>query len=146
MVSIAPTFSTPYQSRYVAWVLSHRILFITPTNLCKQWHQKLQDKFGLKALVVEAKSNQELVKGGSKQPFEQAGLELICSYQFARTKAGDLRSPALNALPAGQMQRIPRVLWKLLAFSSYAVGGALGAMAQRMTGPFAADYFCGDGA
>ena len=246
-----------------------RILIITPANLRKQWHQELQDKFSLQALILEAKNYKELVKSGNKQPFEQASRVLICSYQFAKTKADDLRRvpwdlvvmdeahrlrnvykpsnvigkalknalahafkvlltatplqnsllelyglvslvdervfgdlpsfrdqfgalgnpdtvaklrarmqsvcmrtlrrqvqpyisytkripmveqftpsqdeqalremvadylrrPSLNALPAGQRQLISLVLWKLLASSSYAIGGALGTMAQRL--------------
>ena len=337
MVSTAPALTTPYQSQYIAWLLSRRmgadsadllastlvdaqvdlnphqveaalfafqsplskgviladevglgktieaglviaqrwaerkrrILIITPANLRKQWHQELQDKFSLQALILEAKSYKERVKGGNKQPFEQASRVLICSYQFAKTKADDLRRvpwdlvvmdeahrlrnvykpgnvigkalkdalahafkvlltatplqntllelyglvsmvdervfgdlasfrdqfgalgnpdtvaklrarmqpvcmrtlrrqvqpyisytrripmveqfkpsqdeqvlrervadylrrPALNALPAGQRQLISLVLWKLLASSSYAIGGALGTMAQRL--------------
>jgi ERCC4-related helicase len=246
-----------------------RILIIAPANLRKQWHQELQDKFSLQALILEAKSYKELRKAGHKQPFDQANRVLICSYQFAKTKADDLkgvpwdlvvmdeahrlrnvyktsnviakalkdalehafkvlltatplqnsllelyglvslvdervfgdlssfrdqfgslgnadtvaklrarlqpvcmrtlrrqvqpyisytkripmveqftpsqdeqvlrdlvadylRRPALNALPAGQRQLISLVLWKLLASSSYAIGGALGTMAQRL--------------
>ena len=36
-----------------------RILIITPANLRKQWHQELQDKFSLQALILEAKSYKE---------------------------------------------------------------------------------------
>lgn len=32
-----------------------RILIITPANLRKQWYQELYDKFGLKAVIFEAK-------------------------------------------------------------------------------------------
>ena len=246
-----------------------RILIITPANLRKQWHQELQDKFSLQALILEAKNYKELAKAGNKQPFAQANRVLICSYQFAKSKAEDLRRvpwdlvvmdeahrlrnvykpgnvigkalkdalahafkvlltatplqnsllelyglvslvdervfgdlpsfrdqfgalgnpdtvaklrarlqpvcmrtlrrqvqpyisytrripmveqftpsqdeqalremvadylrrPALNALPSGQRQLISLVLWKLLASSSYAIGGALGTMAQRL--------------
>jgi len=253
-----------------------RILIITPANLRKQWHQELQDKFSLQALILEAKSYKELVKGGNRQPFEQANRVLICSYQFAKTKAEDLRRvpwdlvvmdeahrlrnvykpsnvigkalkdalahafkvlltatplqnsllelyglvslvdervfgdlpsfrdqfgalgnpdtvaklrarlqtvcirtlrrqvqpyisytkripmveqftpspdeqalremvadylrrPSLNALPAGQRQLISLVLWKLLASSSYAIGGALGTMAQRLQDQLSAE-------
>ena len=244
------------------------ILIITPANLRKQWHQELQDKFSLQALILEAKSYKERRKENSN-PFDQANRLLICSYQFAKAKADDLRRvpwdlvvmdeahrlrnvykpsnvigkalkdalanapkvlltatplqnsllelyglvslvdervfgdlpsfrdqfgalnnpdtvaklrarlqgvcmrtlrrqvqpyisytrripmveqftpsqdeqvlrkmvadylrrPALNALPAGQRQLISLVLWKLLASSSYAIGGALGTMAQRL--------------
>lgn len=244
------------------------ILIITPANLRKQWHQELQDKFSLRALILEAKSYKEQRKD-NLNPFDQASRVLICSYQFAKAKADDLRRvpwdlvvmdeahrlrnvykssnvigkalkdalanapkvlltatplqnsllelyglvslvdervfgdvssfrdqfgalnnpdtlaklrarlqsvcmrtlrrqvqpyisytrripmveqftpshdeqmlremvadylrrPALNALPAGQRQLISLVLWKLLASSSYAIGGALGTMAQRL--------------
>ncbi len=54
---------------------------------------------------------------------EQALRELVADY---------LRRPTLNALPAGQRQLISLVLWKLLASSSHAIGGALGTMAERL--------------
>ncbi|MEN8132260.1 MAG: SNF2-related protein [Pseudomonadota bacterium] len=43
-----------------------------------------------------------------------------------------LRRPELKALPSGQRQLISLVLWKLLASSTFAIGGALGTMAQRL--------------
>jgi hypothetical protein len=63
--------------------------------------------------------------GGAVHPSqdEQALRDMVADY---------LRRPALNALPAGQRQLISLVLWKLLASSSYAIGGALGTMAQRL--------------
>ena len=33
-----------------------KILIIVPANLRKQWHQELQDKFGLQGLILEAKA------------------------------------------------------------------------------------------
>lgn len=253
-----------------------RILVITPANLRKQWHQELQDKFSLQAQILEAKSHRELRKAGLRNPFDQPSGVLICSYQFAKTKADELRHvpwdlvvmdeahrlrnlykpsnvigkalkealtnapkvlltatplqnsllelyglvslvdervfgdlpsfrdqfgalnnpavvaklrtrlqsvcmrtlrrqvqpyisytkripmvetftpsqdeqvlrdvvadylrrPALNALPAGQRQLISLVLWKLLASSSYAIGGALGTMAQRLQNQLSAE-------
>ena len=252
-----------------------RILIIVPANLRKQWHQELQDKFSLQALILESSSYKQLRKDGQKHPFEPANRVIICSYQFAKTKADDLkrvpwdlvvmdeahrlrnvykpsnvigktlkealahapkvlltatplqnsllelyglvslvdervfgdlssfrdqfgglgnadtfaklrarlqtvcmrtlrrqvqpyisytrripmveqftpsqdeqtlrelvadylRRPTLNALPSGQRQLISLVLWKLLASSSYAIGGALGTMAQRLQDSLAA--------
>lgn len=43
-----------------------------------------------------------------------------------------LRRPELQALPSGQRQLISLVLWKLLASSTHAIGGALGTMANRL--------------
>ena len=62
-----------------------RILIITPANLRKQWHQELQDKFSLQALILEAKSYNEQRKAGLPNPFDQtqdqASQIVICSYQ-----------------------------------------------------------------
>ncbi len=246
-----------------------RILIVVPANLRKQWHQELQDKFSLQAIILESRSYSQLKKEGQRSPFEPANRVVICSYQFAKSKADDLkripwdlvvmdeahrlrnvykpsnvigktlkdalahapkvlltatplqnsllelyglvslvdervfgdlssfrdqfgalghadtfaklrarlqtvcmrtlrrqvqpyisytkripmveqfspsqdeqqlreqvaeylRRPQLNALPSGQRQLISLVLWKLLASSSYAIGGALGTMAQRL--------------
>ena len=35
-------------------VRKRHILIIVPANLRKQWHQELQDKFSLQALILEA--------------------------------------------------------------------------------------------
>ncbi|MCU7850071.1 MAG: DEAD/DEAH box helicase family protein [Candidatus Thiodiazotropha sp. (ex Lucinoma kastoroae)] len=43
-----------------------------------------------------------------------------------------LRRPDLKALPSSQRQLISLVLWKLLASSTFAIGGALGTMAERL--------------
>ncbi len=85
------------------------ILIITPANLRKQWHQELQDKFSLQALILEAKSYKEIVKGGNKQPFEQASRVFICSYQFAKTRADDLRRVPWNLVVMDEAHRLRNV-------------------------------------
>ncbi|MDO5086952.1 MAG: SNF2-related protein, partial [Comamonadaceae bacterium] len=57
-----------------------RILIIVPANLRKQWHQELQDKFGLQSLILEAKSYNTLRKQGHANPFEHTAGPIICSY------------------------------------------------------------------
>ena len=57
-----------------------RILIITPANLRKQWYQELYDKFGLKAIIFEAKIYNQLKKEGNTKPFIQDEI-IICSYQ-----------------------------------------------------------------
>src|SRR5216684_6400857 len=64
-----------------------RLLVITPSNLRKQWHQELTDKFFLPCRILEAKSYNEAIKAGQFRPFELDGQIVICSYQFARNKA-----------------------------------------------------------
>ncbi|MDH4162347.1 MAG: DEAD/DEAH box helicase [Nitrospirota bacterium] len=76
------------------WAERHRrILIITPANLRKQWHQELQEKFFLPSVILESKSFNESIKNGNFRPFESGKL-VICSYQFARSKAADV-----NAIP-----------------------------------------------
>ena len=69
-----------------------RILIITPANLRKQWHQELQEKFFLPCTILETRSYNEAVRKGNHHPFEPGHSVVICSYQFARSKAVDLRA------------------------------------------------------
>ncbi|MCA9996395.1 MAG: DEAD/DEAH box helicase, partial [Anaerolineales bacterium] len=62
-----------------------RILVITPSNLRKQWHQELQEKFFLPCFILETKSFDQARKEGSPNPFDCSGV-VICSYHFARSK------------------------------------------------------------
>ena len=67
----------------------HKILIITPANLRKQWHQELQDKFGLGSIILEGK-NYNTLRKNQPNPFQQED-PIICSYQFAKSKADDIR-------------------------------------------------------
>ncbi|MGX9717101.1 SNF2-related protein [Janthinobacterium lividum] len=69
-----------------------RILIIVPANLRKQWHQELQDKFSLYGLILEAKNYNSLRNQGNENPFLSKTGPIICSYQFAKTKADDIKS------------------------------------------------------
>ena len=63
-----------------------KLLIICPANLRKQWSQELSDKFFLDSLILENKNFKEIQKSSGKNPFEQNKI-IICSYQFARSKA-----------------------------------------------------------
>jgi adenine-specific DNA-methyltransferase len=67
-----------------------RILIITPSNLRKQWHQELSEKFFLPCAILEAKSYNAAIRSGRFRPFEINDTLVICSYQFARNKASDV--------------------------------------------------------
>ncbi len=68
-----------------------RILRITPASLRKQWHQELQEKFFLPCTILETRSYNEAVRRGNDRPFEPKDSVVICSYQFARAKAAEVR-------------------------------------------------------
>lgn len=69
-----------------------RILIITPASLRKQWHQELQEKFFLPCTILETRSYNEAIRRGEDRPFEPKDSIVICSYQFARGKAADVRA------------------------------------------------------
>ncbi|MEY2890568.1 MAG: hypothetical protein RJA98_476 [Pseudomonadota bacterium] len=86
-----------------------RILIITPANLRKQWHQELQDKFSLQALILESSSHRQLRREGHKYPFEQSNRVLICSYQFAKSKADELRRVPWDLVVMDEAHRLRNV-------------------------------------
>lgn len=64
-----------------------KLLIIAPSNLRKQWNQELIDKFFLPSIILETKSFNDEVKTGNFNPFNQSENIVICSYQFAKSKA-----------------------------------------------------------
>lgn len=85
-----------------------KILIIVPANLRKQWHQELQDKFNLHGLVLEAKNFNALRKAG-QQPFLYANGPIICSYQFAKSKANELRKIPWDLVVMDEAHRLRNV-------------------------------------
>ena len=87
-----------------------KILIITPANLRKQWHQELQEKFGLQGIILEAKSYNAIKKAG-KNPFRQEN-PVICSYQFAKSKADDIKQIGWDLVVLDEAHRLRNVYKK----------------------------------
>lgn len=85
-----------------------RILVITPANLRKQWYQELTEKFFLPCRILEAKSYNEAIKQGRFRPFEAQDI-VICSYQFAKGKAGDVYAIAWDLVVIDEAHRLRNV-------------------------------------
>lgn len=85
-----------------------RILVIAPSNLRKQWFQELTEKFFLPCRILEAKSYNALVKQHHPRPFEAREV-IICSYQFARSKADDLQRVAWDLIVIDEAHRLRNV-------------------------------------
>jgi adenine-specific DNA-methyltransferase len=85
-----------------------RILVITPSNLRKQWYQELTEKFFLPCRIVESKSYNAEVKQGRFRPFEAPDI-VICSYQFAKAKAGDVHAIAWDLVVIDEAHRLRNV-------------------------------------
>lgn len=86
-----------------------RILIITPSNLRKQWHQELSEKFFLPCTILEAKSYNVAVRSGGFRPFEVNDSIVICSYQFARNKAADVANTAWDLVVLDEAHRLRNV-------------------------------------
>lgn len=86
-----------------------KILIIVPANLRKQWHQELQDKFGLQGLILEAKSYNTVRKQKQRNPFLSESGPIICSYQFAKSKANDIKDTAWDLVVLDEAHRLRNV-------------------------------------
>ncbi|HMU63239.1 MAG TPA: SNF2-related protein [Nitrosomonas sp.] len=85
-----------------------RILIITPSNLRKQWHQELNEKFFLPCYILEAKSYNAAIKQGQFRPFESPEI-IICSYQFAKSKAADVHAIPWDLVVIDEAHRLRNV-------------------------------------
>ena len=85
-----------------------RILVITPSNLRKQWYQELTEKFFLPCRILETKSYNAAIKVGQFRPFEGPDI-VICSYQFARSKAGDVAGISWDLVVIDEARRLRNV-------------------------------------
>jgi adenine-specific DNA-methyltransferase len=85
-----------------------RILVITPSNLRKQWYQELNEKFFLPCRLLESKSYNAAIKQGCLRPFEAPEI-VICSYQFAKSKAGDIQAIPWDLVVIDEAHRLRNV-------------------------------------
>ncbi|MGH9429711.1 MAG: DEAD/DEAH box helicase, partial [Terriglobia bacterium] len=86
-----------------------RILVITPANLRKQWYQEMQEKFFLPCAILETRSYNEATKRGNCCPFEATATLIICSYQFARSKAADVNGTQWDLVVIDEAHRLRNV-------------------------------------
>ena len=85
-----------------------RVLVIVPSNLRKQWYQELTEKFFLPCRILESKFYNAALKQGVFRPFESSDV-IICSYQFAKSKAGDVNSVDWDLVVIDEAHRLRNV-------------------------------------
>ena len=85
-----------------------RILIVTPANLRKQWFQELSEKFFLPVSILESGSYNAAQRNGEDRPFELDNI-VICSYQFAKGKASDVRSVPWDLVVIDEAHRLRNV-------------------------------------
>ncbi|PKM09002.1 MAG: DEAD/DEAH box helicase [Gammaproteobacteria bacterium HGW-Gammaproteobacteria-4] len=86
-----------------------RILIIVPANLRKQWHQELQDKFSLQGLILETRNYNTIRKQERQNPFLMESGPVICSYQFAKSKADDIKDIDWDLVVLDEAHRLRNV-------------------------------------
>jgi ERCC4-related helicase len=86
-----------------------RVLVITPSNLRKQWLQELTEKFFLPCKILESKSYKADVKAGIHNPLGEGDAIVICSYQFACGKKGDVRGTPWDLVVIDEAHRLRNV-------------------------------------
>ena len=86
-----------------------RILIIAPSNLRKQWHQEMNEKFFLPCAILESRSYKESQKKANFRPFEMRDTIVICSYQFARNKATDVEAVPWDLVVIDEAHRLRNV-------------------------------------
>jgi len=86
-----------------------KILIVVPANLRRQWHQELQEKFGLNGLILESKSYNSIRKQGRQNPLLFTTGPVICSYQFAKSKADDIQAVNWDSVVLDEAHRLRNV-------------------------------------
>jgi adenine-specific DNA-methyltransferase len=86
-----------------------RMLIIAPSNLRKQWHQEMNEKFFIPCTILESKSYNAAIKSGHFRPFDCADSVVICSYQFARNKAADVHAHPWDLVVIDEAHRLRNV-------------------------------------
>lgn len=78
------------------------------SNLRKQWYQELTEKFVLPCRILESKSYNAAIKVGDFQPFSGEDI-VICSYQFARSKAPEIANGTWDLAVIDEAHRLRNV-------------------------------------
>jgi len=89
-----------------------RILCILPAGLREQWHRELLEKFFIDSTILETKNFNQFVRDGAANPFEQRDQLVLCSYQFARMKAAEIRSVPWDLVLIDEAHRLRNVYKK----------------------------------
>lgn len=89
-----------------------RILIVVPANLRKQWHQELQEKFALDCVLLESKNYNAMRRQTAHSPFDSPDRPVICSYQFAKSKADDIAAIGWDLVVMDEAHRLRNVYKK----------------------------------
>jgi len=84
------------------------LLIIAPANLRNQWAAELQEKFYLPSRILESQTFNGYIEQGNLNPFNCEEI-VICSYQFAKTKAPYLKQTPWDLVVIDEAHRLRNV-------------------------------------
>ncbi|MEX0642702.1 MAG: SNF2-related protein [Pirellulales bacterium] len=85
------------------------ILVIVPAMLRKQWQQELAEKFFLPSEVLDSRVFNRMKADGVANPFNLDDKAIICSYNFAATKAVEVSQVPWDAVVIDEAHRLRNV-------------------------------------
>ncbi|HRA90485.1 MAG TPA: DEAD/DEAH box helicase, partial [Planctomycetaceae bacterium] len=88
-----------------------RVLVIVPASLRKQWSSELANKFFIPSVLLESKSFREMSRN-MPSPFQPQNQVVICSYQFARSKAAEVTAVPWDLVVIDEAHRLRNVYKK----------------------------------
>lgn len=83
-----------------------KILLIAPATLRKQWQTELASKFYLPSVILESKTFNDAKKAGRARPFERDDAVVIVSYEFAYSRADELRRVGWDLVVMDEAHRL----------------------------------------
>ena len=86
-----------------------KLLIIAPSNLRKQWHQELAEKFFLPSIILESKSFKQKVHSQELNPFYQENSIVICSFHFAKNKSAYIENVNWDLVIIDEAHRLRNV-------------------------------------
>lgn len=88
-----------------------KILLILPASLRQQWLFELAEKFFLPSIILEKRGFDRESLEGSSNPFDRPGEIVIASYQFASSKASNIKAVPWDLIVVDEAHRI-RNSWR----------------------------------
>lgn len=85
------------------------LLVITPASLRKQWYQELSEKFFLPCQILESGFYKAAIRDGNFRPFYTTSHVIICSYEFAKSKASDIAAIPWDLVVIDEAHRLRNV-------------------------------------
>ncbi|MCK7477138.1 MAG: DEAD/DEAH box helicase [Candidatus Moduliflexus flocculans] len=86
-----------------------KVLLIVPASIRKQWVAELQEKFGLRAAILDSLTFQAHLASGCENPFIADETILVVSYQFAAGKGAELAEASFDLVLFDEAHRLRNV-------------------------------------